>query len=248
MLWRCWLGGRKGIRPVKKLSGEVLSWLSVWSEVQTCIRPSWCHYHSLSLASVKSRLVVPFWYRLTRVVPDKGPLNGRVCVCNLKVDLLLCCLGLWVELDTAVDCDVFCPLGAISAESSADVASKNKLIVTMLPSSSNVSAVYSGKDGILRFLYAVALIALDIINSSSRLCCGWILESHIYMVGHLIYSSSVRICNIELHLHMDIVSGGALASGILVLFFIYFALSVLCLSLTLEWKALKAKKGCPFHM
>jgi len=24
----------------------------------------------------KSRLVLPFWYRFTRVVPDKGPLNG----------------------------------------------------------------------------------------------------------------------------------------------------------------------------
>jgi len=24
----------------KKLSGRVLAWLSVWSEVQTCIRPS----------------------------------------------------------------------------------------------------------------------------------------------------------------------------------------------------------------
>jgi len=35
---------------------------------------------SLSLASVKSRSVLPFWYRLTRVVPDKGPLNS-VCVC-----------------------------------------------------------------------------------------------------------------------------------------------------------------------
>jgi len=28
-----------------------------------------------------SRLVLPFWYRLTWVVPDKGPLNGCVCVC-----------------------------------------------------------------------------------------------------------------------------------------------------------------------
>jgi len=37
----------------------------------------------MSLASVKSRLVLPFWYRLTRVVPDKGPLNGCVCVCML---------------------------------------------------------------------------------------------------------------------------------------------------------------------
>ena len=83
VLWRCWLGGRKGIRPVKKLSGGVLAWLSVWSEAQTCIQPSWCHCHSLSLASVKSRLVLPFWYRLTWVVPDtgKGSLNRCVCVC-----------------------------------------------------------------------------------------------------------------------------------------------------------------------
>ena len=57
-------------------SGEVLAWLSVWSEVQTCIWPSWCHCHSLSLASVKSTLALPFWYRLTRVIPDKEPLNG----------------------------------------------------------------------------------------------------------------------------------------------------------------------------
>ena len=78
MLWRCWLGGRKGIRPVKKLSGGLLAWLSVCSEMQTCIWPSWCHCHSLSLASVKSRLVLPFWYRLTRVVPKRAV--KRVCV------------------------------------------------------------------------------------------------------------------------------------------------------------------------
>jgi len=73
VLWRCRLGGRKGIRPVK-------SWVvGCWSEVHTCIWTSWCH--SLSLASVKSRLVLPFWQRLTRVVQDKGPLNGCVCVC-----------------------------------------------------------------------------------------------------------------------------------------------------------------------
>jgi len=75
------VGWQEGHLACKKLSGGVLAWLSVWSEVQTCIRPSWCHCHSLSLASVKSRLVFLFWYRLTRVVPDKGPLNGCVCVC-----------------------------------------------------------------------------------------------------------------------------------------------------------------------
>jgi len=34
------VGRRKGIRPVKNLSGGVLAWLSVWSEMQTCIWPS----------------------------------------------------------------------------------------------------------------------------------------------------------------------------------------------------------------
>jgi len=53
--------------------------LSVWSEMQTCIRPSRCHCHSLSLASVKSRLILPFWYWLTQVVPDIRSLKGCVC-------------------------------------------------------------------------------------------------------------------------------------------------------------------------
>ena len=43
------LAGRQEGHPAcKKLSGGVLSWLSVWSKVQTCIWPSWCHCHSLS--------------------------------------------------------------------------------------------------------------------------------------------------------------------------------------------------------
>ena len=35
----------------------------------------------MSLASVKSRLVLPSLYQLTRVVPDKWPLNVCMCVC-----------------------------------------------------------------------------------------------------------------------------------------------------------------------
>ena len=49
--------------------------------MQICIRPSWCHCHSLSLAPVKSRLVSPFWYRLTQVVLEKRPLNGCSSSC-----------------------------------------------------------------------------------------------------------------------------------------------------------------------
>ena len=51
------VGWQEGYPACKKLSGGVLAWLSVWSEVQTRIWSSWCHCHSLSLASVKSRLV-----------------------------------------------------------------------------------------------------------------------------------------------------------------------------------------------
>jgi len=82
------VGQQEGQPACKKLSGGVLVWLSVWSEVQTCIWPSWCHCHSPSLASVKSRFVLPFWYRLTRVVPDKGQLTG--CVCDRIGDVCRC--------------------------------------------------------------------------------------------------------------------------------------------------------------
>jgi len=38
----------------------------------------------LPLASVKSGLVLRFWYRLTRVDPEKEPLNRCVCVCGCQ--------------------------------------------------------------------------------------------------------------------------------------------------------------------
>ena len=99
------VGRQEGHPACKKLSGGVLAWLSVWSQVQTCIWLSWCHCHSLSLASVKSRLVLPFWYRLTWVVLDKGPLNGCVCVCVSRLsslsaaafELFFLCNNMWIS-------------------------------------------------------------------------------------------------------------------------------------------------------
>jgi len=73
-----------------KNSGGVLVWLSFCSEVQICICPSWCHCHSVSLASVNpdwfylsgtgSPRMAHKWllYWLTRVVPDSAV--KRVCV------------------------------------------------------------------------------------------------------------------------------------------------------------------------
>ena len=39
----------------------------------------------LPLASVKPRLLLLFWYRLTWVVLEKGPLNGCVCYEDLTI-------------------------------------------------------------------------------------------------------------------------------------------------------------------
>jgi len=72
---------------LRKLSGGVLAWLSVWSEVQTCIWPSWYHCHSC-FSKIQIGFL-PFWYRLTRVVPEKGPLNGCVCMCVISPQRLM---------------------------------------------------------------------------------------------------------------------------------------------------------------
>ena len=77
---------QEGHLACKKLSGSVLALLSVWGEVQICIWPSCCHCNSLSLAPVKSRLVLHFWYwyLLIQVVLDKGLLNRCCCCCHLS--------------------------------------------------------------------------------------------------------------------------------------------------------------------
>jgi len=57
VLWRYWLGARKGIRPLETPwwgTGVVLSGL--WSKVQMiCILSSWCHYHRIISYSSKIR-------------------------------------------------------------------------------------------------------------------------------------------------------------------------------------------------
>ena len=81
MLWQCWLGIRKSC---KKLSDEVLVWLSVWSEVQiVCIWSSGCHcipkpHHLLSHLN-------PDWFYLSntglpRLCWKRGRLMGVVVV------------------------------------------------------------------------------------------------------------------------------------------------------------------------
>jgi len=48
-------------------------------------------------------LVLPFWYRLTWVVPEKGPLNGCVCcVCVLQFDIFFL---IFVTFGSSINCE-----------------------------------------------------------------------------------------------------------------------------------------------
>jgi len=62
------VGVGKSNRPVKKLSDEVLAWLSAWSEVQmTCIWSSWCQCQPIIYCFIKIQTSLNFagWPRLS---------------------------------------------------------------------------------------------------------------------------------------------------------------------------------------
>jgi len=75
VLWRCWLGGRKGTRPVKT------EWWG--ADVVICLERG-ADLHMAQLMPLpltvscfsKIQIGFTFWYLPTRVVPDRGPLNG----------------------------------------------------------------------------------------------------------------------------------------------------------------------------
>ena len=74
VLWRCWLGDRKSIRPVKTgcwfVGGDDLTGDLHALQLQLSPPPP------SPLASIKSRMET-FWYRLTRVHSEKWPLKRR---------------------------------------------------------------------------------------------------------------------------------------------------------------------------
>jgi len=91
VLWHCWLGVRKSIQAVK-------NWvMRCWHGYLSLARCKWFAYGPayatatpLSLASLKSRMVWPFWCWLTQVVLEKRPLNGSLSV-------LLMPMGYWCQ-------------------------------------------------------------------------------------------------------------------------------------------------------
>jgi len=95
------LVGRQEGHPAckKHKSGGVLAWLSVWSEVQICIMAQLMPLPpNISCFSKIQIGFLPFWYWLTWVVPDKGPLNVCVCVC-VRACVRACVCGNWQDFN-----------------------------------------------------------------------------------------------------------------------------------------------------
>ena len=97
VLWRCWLGGKKGIRPVKNRVVGCWCGCLFGARCRLAYGPADATATHCLLLQTKTRLVLSFWYWLTWVVPEKGLLNGCVVcvfpVCHFldpEILLLLC--------------------------------------------------------------------------------------------------------------------------------------------------------------
>ena len=97
------VGQQEGHLACKKLSGGMLACLSVWDEVQICIWSSWCHCYSLSLASVKSRLVL---VQADLGNPGQSPEGRKMDMCVLLL-LLPTLLAREVMQSPLSVCNVF---------------------------------------------------------------------------------------------------------------------------------------------
>jgi len=117
----CWAAGR-----ASGLKNQVVGCLHGYVSVARC-RFADLHMDQLMplpltiSCSRKYKLVLPFWYQVTWVVPDKGPLNGcccgyagcyavHVCVCDCLILGILSCCGKTVKLNQSVD-DGILPTG-----------------------------------------------------------------------------------------------------------------------------------------
>ena len=79
VLWRCWLGGRKSIRPLKNSIGGVLALLSVWSKVQTWHGPA-------DATATHCQIQIDF----TFLVPAHPGSPGKRAVKRVRVCVCVC--------------------------------------------------------------------------------------------------------------------------------------------------------------
>ena len=124
------VGRSEGHPACKKLSGGVLAWLSVWSEVQTYIWPSWCHCYSLFIASVKSRLVFTFLVPAHLGSPGQGLFNWFVFCCCCTPNINICYCGQFRLLGVYM-CYINCHLSLVCLLCSTFVVFRKKWLIIL---------------------------------------------------------------------------------------------------------------------
>ena len=98
------VGRQEGHPACKKPSGGVLAWLSVWSEVQTCMLPLAQSMPLPLTVSCFSKIQIGFTFLVLAHLgsPGKGPLDGCVCVCAWFKGRLVTQLGADVKAGACV--------------------------------------------------------------------------------------------------------------------------------------------------
>ena len=77
----------------------MLAWLSVWSEVQTGICHSWCHFHSLSLSDSNIQIGFTFLVPAYPGSPGKRAIKCVcVCVCVTEIQWQWVNSAAWIEI------------------------------------------------------------------------------------------------------------------------------------------------------
>ena len=105
------VGRQEGHPACKKQSGVMLAWLSAWGAVLHIAQQMPLPFLTIS-GSSKSRLVLPFWYLLTRVDPDIFQTSSKtvVCVCVLYHCIFTCALLFSLLATTCIIINYYYPI------------------------------------------------------------------------------------------------------------------------------------------
>jgi len=148
-------------------------WLSVWSEMQTCIWPSWCHCHSLSCFS---KIQIGFTFLVPAHLGSPGQRAiKRACVCVSVTELLdsaVCNLLVLTAKSTVFLQKLFL---AASQEKVADTASDLQktdwailcTVNTALSSCTSPARSTQYLTTIVRLSYDNAKVTMDVRQTSS---------------------------------------------------------------------------------
>jgi len=187
MLWRCWLGGRKGIRPVK-------NWVvGCWHGYLSGARCRLAYGPADATVTCFSKIQIGFTCLVPAHlgIPRKGPLNGCVWVCVRYMDGIIAVKWLWL---------VFCyqpnTLYALCVDLSYFMLSS---ATTGLLVEGNCSIMLAGSMMPVKNRHFLIVKREHII-----ICCRFILRTGVLCPGILTTTGAVRYWSMYTHTHTPI--------------------------------------------